>query len=263
MALIFPLATGAPVSHHIDKEAYRYTVDAAGLFKALRDGYERMDGYPGLQVEYMSIVVGGLIRMVNLIGSMRSAVRLGQRGLAQFDADLAGFQARTRVYASQFERDGQGEPLAFATGEMTADDWDDYRNTLEGPVLYWNRKEWLESGWWSNPIDGPPGFRPDGLEQWMLWNQVSAIRTTQQQLVQSFWGYVHFRASEFAEATSGAARELWRGVADTAEEAASSAWEAIRDNLVPSSTAGKLGAAVVIGGLVAGGAYLWFSPRRA
>ena len=263
MALLFPLATRPARSHPIDKDAYRYTIDAAGQFAKLREGYESVRGYPTLQIEYMAIVVGGLMRMANLVGSMRGEVRLGQRGLAQFDADLSGFQARVRVYASQFDRGPTGEPQPFPVAGMSTEDWSDYRDTLEGPILYWDRKAWLGSSWWSNPLDGPPGVRPDGLEQWMLWNQVSAARETHHQLITTFWGYTQLRASELADAASGAAKEIWRGIAATAQDAAAGAWDAIQDNLVPSSTAGRIGAAIALGGLFAGGLYLWLRPGRA
>lgn len=204
-----------------------------------------------MKVAATVLMVQSLARQINRAAAQRASVKLGERGLKQLDNDLAGLQARTRTYMSRFPAFKQPNVSGW-----TEEDWEDWRTTIEGPLLYWNAEDWRKSSWWGNPLDGPPGHRPDMLEIWVIQNQLFAVEEHQVELVREFWGFAQYRAETFVEEFSEGVSEVWENFAEFAKEAAADAADFVEEKLLPKSTLGRAALAAGIIGAIAVAVYL-------
>ncbi len=235
-------------------------IDAPSMFFDSRETYEIFDPRTQSRVNFMQLYVETLVGLVSTIEHGRAEITLGESGLRQLDHEIAGLTARLRVYMQWFIDDDGNVGTPDASG-WTEANWIDYEQSLEGPILYWYRKAWLDSGWWANPIDGPPGHRPDLLQGWMLLSQVTISRMHQVELIGYFWGFVSLKAQQLGAEFGGDIGEIWDGIAAKALEAAENATDYIKKQL-PKSPLGKLGLGVAVAAALGLGLFLFTRRRR-
>ncbi len=237
-----------------------HKIDAPFIFADSRETYEIFDPRSQARVNFMRLWVDTMVGLVSDIEHNRAKIKLGDRALRQLDHEIAGLTARLRTYMSKFT-DGEGNPATPDTTNWTDEDWAGYEEDLEGPVLYWNNRDWIDR-WFSNPIDGPRGHRPDLLQAWMLTSQVLVGLSNQVDLVGYFWGFISISAQELASEYGGAVGDIWTDIAAAAKEKMEEARKYIEDEVLPKTGIGKLALAVTVVGVVGLGLFLFTRRRR-
>lgn len=146
---------------------------------------------PRLRVDALYVIVEMLGSLLNEITAIRAQIRLGEQGLAGFDADLAGLRQRyANVYRPFFDELTPPE-------EWTAEQWKAFEDDLEGPILLWDLKTCQER--WGIEFASPACEGPDLLTALSLLHQSGAATETQRELLKSVYGKAQHTAEELAE----------------------------------------------------------------
>ena len=133
-------------------------------------------------------------------------------GLWEMDDDLVDLSSRySSVYKPLMERLIQLDPE-----EWTDQDWDDFENMIEGPVLVWPDLQTCAEQW---PVEGvPPCEGPDLLTAMRLLNQLDVVRV--HKIQETMFAAIADTLSDYAEGAATAVKEIVLAVADGATEAA-------------------------------------------
>ncbi|MEM7160256.1 MAG: hypothetical protein AAF799_45885 [Myxococcota bacterium] len=206
---------------------------------------------PAIVTEVMWAMLELLGHILVDIRVLRSQITEGELGLRGFDADLVGLQQRFRNLYRPFFQDLK--PI----DTWTEEDWRDYEEFVEGPVLLWDLKTCQER--WGVPFGSPPCEGPDLQMALSLLHQTGVAGEFEQELLSSYYGFADLTLRDIAS--------HWEGQTKAAFEAAASAMgdiaDTITDYAVQKSGAKSfaLGAGTAIAGLGLAGLYL-FAIRK-
>lgn len=228
------------------KKPAPYYVDAGKMLARARKVYRSFPERHPYRVEAMSVFLGQTVKLVNEAARHRANVKLGEEGLTQFDYDLARIQARLRTYREFFTIKWPGEPK-----DWTEQDWAYYEEMIEGPILFYNRRDWdrlfsgLEEG-----FGMPKGSRPDYLEGWSLTNQVFTAKEHQVELVGTIWGFAQIRFEEMTASMVQDMKEIGRAAVALAEEIVDDAVDYIKRGASAAIRSPAFWTVLVVGGVV-------------
>lgn len=128
-------------------------------------------GAPILRILAMQATLDILRKLINLAVGQRGRIELGTRGLGQLDRDLAGLRAR---YAGIY---GRWIPEEMDPPEQwDADTWEDFEESLEGPVLLWSIEDCRDK--WGLPFL-PACQGPDLLLAVQIVNGIAEARAAE------------------------------------------------------------------------------------
>lgn len=195
-------------------KTYKYTIDAADWLRLARSGYEQLDGYPGLQYDWLYDVLASLGDSLNRTTAIASKVSFGKGTMGQFYKDLAASKARYNgIYRNLIE--------TIPDEEGYVDE--DRLKELAGMLLYWKRADWNAAAEEElfTALSGPPGTMPEVLQVPMLWNEAIVYDTAELQQLQD--GFVqgiitmsHKRLDELTDEL----RIAWKTAVDAADDVA-------------------------------------------
>jgi predicted Rossmann-fold nucleotide-binding protein len=193
---------------------YKYTIDAADWLKLGRSGYEALDGYPGLQYDWLYDLVVSLGESLNRTTAIASKVTFGKGTAVQFYRDLAASKARYNgIYRNLLETIPDDEGFVDEAG----------LKELAGMLLYWKRKDWEAANEKEvfTALSGPMGTMPEALQVPMLWTEAIVRDTVElQQLQDGFVQAMLTMSHKRLDALADEARTAWSLAVDAAEDAA-------------------------------------------
>jgi len=227
------------------KKPAPYYVDAGKMLARAREVYRGFPERSPWRVEAMSVFLGQIVKLVNQAARHRSQIKLGQKGLTQFDYDLARIQARLRTYREFFTIKWPGDPSSW-----TEEQWNYYEELIEGPILFYNMRDWnrvfsgLEEG-----FGMPKGSRPDYLEGWSLTNQVFTAKEHQVELIDTIWGYAQIKFGEMTQQMAADLKEVGRAAIDVADEIVEDAIDYIKKGAARALRSPAVWTVVIIGGV--------------
>lgn len=159
--------------------------------KIYKETLEILEASPDPQFRVLVVceTLGQMVKLVSQMSAWRNQVKLvSTRARAQFDKDLDGLIARMRSYLQNFQRSSDGGVVAPDVSGWGKPQFDEFYDFVEGPIFFYDRKDWLDSPWVVEGWSGPPGGRPDLLETWMLLAQLQILAEDELALIETFFG---------------------------------------------------------------------------
>lgn len=243
-----------PASRYDTAQGYvRMFIDTRAMYMRTKAQAEEL-GAPHLRVIAMSSVIELLRDMVNLATSYRGAIEISKDDMRQTDRDLAGLRQRFRGLYSRWNPDELDDPATW-----DADTWTDFEETLEGPILTWDRRT-CEAQWGIPFL--PPCEGPDLLTAVRTINQLIELRTFQAVTpfieLANLYEKMHDDLLVAAEGLGEAARAA---LTSAAEAAGGIGFQMADYFETATKTAKKAFPWVLLTAVVAGGAYLYITTR--
>lgn len=173
------------------------TIDVGRLFTDTKQLYldtrthAAETGNPTLRVARMYSIVDLIGNLLNEITSLRTQITRGEEGLTAFDDDLAGLKQRYRNLYWPFFREPEPPPPT----EWTEQQWADFEELIEGPILLWDLETCRKR--WGIHDKAPPCEGPDLLLALSLMRQTGVALEFQQDLIESWYGFADVTMDEF------------------------------------------------------------------
>lgn len=204
-----------------------------------------------MHVDVMFTIVEMIGHILRELRKLRIEITRGEVGLRGFDADLVGLQRRyANLYRPFFEH-------LSPPAEWSEEQWQDYHENLEGPILLWDLKTCQER--WGIPFGTPACEGPDLLMALSLMHQLGVAQQTQKELVASLYGLADLTLKEVTVYWSEAARSAAKDIVDGFRKVADKVDEYLPDKDFTKRIAWGAGAAIALG---AGGYLLLVSKKK-